>query len=202
MTQQAAQTRPQPVAATLLDEAGDVIERVERSDVEARLQSGRAFWLDLPAGGEQLAWLHDVFGFHPLAVDAAHRFGVRPKLEDYGGYVTLVLFGSGSKAGGTAAAPRDPDTGLRPAPPARQDGVGTAPDADQGAGQVDTDQLEALSEVHVFLSERFIVSVHRGTCPAFVSMLSHARGRRVPTTNPAKLFYLVADTLVDSFFPI
>ena len=53
------------------------------------------FWLDLDeldAFAVELL-LHG-FGFHPLAVEDAEKFGQRPKMEDYDGFTHLVVHGA------------------------------------------------------------------------------------------------------------
>ncbi len=58
------------------------------------LDAGTPFWLDLHGSpSETLPILRDVFAFHPLAVQAAEHFGQRPKIDDYGDYVLVVMYG-------------------------------------------------------------------------------------------------------------
>jgi magnesium transporter len=189
--------QPLAVHSRLLDDHGEVIEDVRRDDVEQMLRDGRPFWLDLPrAGDEELMWLRDVFHFHPLAVEDAESFGDRPKLEEYDGYATLVLYGSAASAVGEAEAARL--IGAASVGPGQVGpGVAAAP-----RGAIAPDEIGALSEVHVFLSEMYLVTIHERHCPAFGAMLARAHARKVPVTDTSKLFYRVADTLVDSFFPV
>jgi magnesium transporter len=132
---------------------------VDRDVVRAHLEGGEFFWLDLhrPRAAE-LALLDDPFGLHPLAVEDAEHFGQRPKLEEYDGFVYLVVFG--------ANADRD-----------------------------------GLVEVHCFLSEKYLVTVHRDVCPSFDDLRRQAAQGRPPATDPARALYRVVDTLADSFFP-
>jgi magnesium transporter len=79
--------------------ATDVLDRTE---VEALLERGEFFWLDLHApGAEDFALLREVFGFHPLALEDSEQFGQRPKIEAYEDFTFLVLYG--------AAPPPDED---------------------------------------------------------------------------------------------
>ncbi len=71
-----------------------------------------------------------------------------------------------------------------------------------GAPQQDSSELV---EVHLFITEGFVVTVHRGNC----STLDHVRARLMrhhhakDTVVPqAVLTYLVVDGLTDSFFPV
>lgn len=53
---------------------------------------GRQFWLDLEAPTpEEFALLHDVFHFHPLAVEDATRPHQRPKVDEFEGYFFLTV---------------------------------------------------------------------------------------------------------------
>jgi magnesium transporter len=53
------------------------------------------FWLDIhePTKAD-LEILREEFHFHPLSLDDSWRFDQRPKLDDYDGYVFLVVFGA------------------------------------------------------------------------------------------------------------
>jgi magnesium transporter len=66
---------------------------------------------------------------------------------------------------------------------------GAAPDAD------------GLVEVHCFLSERWLLTVHRDDCPAFADLRRLATEGRSPALEPARALYRVVDALADSFFP-
>ena len=46
--------------------------------------------------------LDDHFGFHPLAVQAAERFGQRPRIDDYDDFVYLVARGADPEHTGDA----------------------------------------------------------------------------------------------------
>ncbi len=61
-----------------------------------------------------------------------------------------------------------------------------------------------VAEVHCFLADHFIISIHRGDCPALTTVRDrigshHASGTAAPQVV---IFYLILDTLVDSFFPV
>ena len=61
---------------------------------------------------------------------------------------------------------------------------------------------DRLVEVHCFYSERFLVTVHRDDCPAFVEIRRRYEKRQAPIEHPSRLLYELVDGLVDSFFPI
>jgi magnesium transporter len=164
----------------LLDSEGAVIEGVTRQDIESRLAAGSFFWLDLPRlGEEEMIWLRDVFKFHPLAIEDAEVFGERPKLEEYDDYSFLVLHGSALDRGPSFFGVKEELHG------------GLVPNT-----------LDDLSEVHFFVAAHYMVTVHRGTCPALRNFAVRMKSARQAVRNPARLFHRVADTLVDSFFPV
>jgi magnesium transporter len=66
---------------------------------------------------------------------------------------------------------------------------GAAPDDDR------------LVEVHCFYSERYLVTVHRDDCPAFVDV-RHRLHRQGKLERPPIVLYRIVDALVDSFLPI
>ena len=83
------------MSATLLDRDGEKKAKVDRATIESRLSSGDFFWLDLENPDEDdFALLRDVFRFHPLALEDSEQFGQRPKIEDYGSFVFLVVYGA------------------------------------------------------------------------------------------------------------
>ena len=62
--------------------------------VKKALTDGTLLWLDLhPPGDDGLALLRDVFELHPIAIEHAAEFGLRPKIEDFGTMVYLVSYG-------------------------------------------------------------------------------------------------------------
>lgn len=103
MTRGAAAEVSAPRARRLLI---DGVDHGTASDDDLRALMARpghgCIWLDLPAGDPgNPALLREVFGIHPLAVEDADDFGQRPKVEDYDGYLYLVMF--------AAAGPGDAD---------------------------------------------------------------------------------------------
>lgn len=60
---------------------------------------------------------------------------------------------------------------------------------------------DGLVEVHCFFSERFLVTVHRDSCPPFDELRRRAARETAPPARGAKLLYHVLDALTDSFFP-
>lgn len=61
-----------------------------------------------------------------------------------------------------------------------------------------------VEEVHCFITSRSIISLHPGACPAIESVREriashHATGAVAPQVA---IFYLLMDSLIDSFFPV
>lgn len=67
-----------------------------------------------------------------------------------------------------------------------------------GAAQGDDD----LVEVHCFLGRRFLVTIHRESCPAFEDVVRRIQARHVGADDPVAILHRVADALVDGFFPL
>ena len=59
-----------------------------------------------------------------------------------------------------------------------------------------------LVEVHCFLSEHYLVTVHHDDCPAFSDLRTRITTHHLHTDNAAFVLYAVVDALVDSFFPL
>ena len=60
---------------------------------------------------------------------------------------------------------------------------------------------DGLVEVHCFFSEKFLVTVHRDSCPSFDDLRARAARDMTPPAKGAMMLYLVVDALADSFFP-
>jgi magnesium transporter len=61
-----------------------------------------------------------------------------------------------------------------------------------------------VAEVHCFITAKFIISIHQGNCPALATVCDrigthHASDSAAPQ---AVIFFLIMDTLIDSFFPV
>ena len=62
----------------------------------------------------------------------------------------------------------------------------------------------SVAEVHCFVTEKFIVSIHQGDCPALAGVRNRVDNHHSSQVVPPQVgvFYLILDTLVDSFFPV
>ena len=66
----------------------------QRNDVVAHIRQHGFVWFDYDSPtDEDLAHLAELFGLHPLTIEDARTFSQRPKLEDYAGYVFMVVYG-------------------------------------------------------------------------------------------------------------
>ncbi len=62
----------------------------------------------------------------------------------------------------------------------------------------------ATSELHIFLLQHSIVTVHHGECPALVNVLARVgRQHHIADVSPqVSLVYKIVDSLIDTFFPV
>src|SRR6201999_2761511 len=121
------------------------------------------FWLDLAEVSAEVAgWLERTLGLHPLVIEDAQQFGERPKLERFDGYIAVVLYGAGSPASLDQLAEGEPD----------------------GPGNLTS--LDTLGEVHCIVADRYIVTVHRGNCPAIEAATGRGRTREAVSAGPAE----------------
>ncbi|HWE65727.1 MAG TPA: magnesium transporter CorA family protein [Acidimicrobiales bacterium] len=60
------------------------------------------------------------------------------------------------------------------------------------------------AEVHCFWTDRYVVTVHRGDCPAVATVHQRAARHRVTDASSPQIVivYLVIDSLVETFFPV
>lgn len=84
-----------PVNGHLIGSDGVEPFELSRDSLEELERRRTFYWLDLHGPTDQeLALLGEVYGFHPLALEDASKFGQRPKLDPYDGYVFLVVYGA------------------------------------------------------------------------------------------------------------
>jgi magnesium transporter len=62
----------------------------------------------------------------------------------------------------------------------------------------------SLAEVHCFITGKFIVSLHQGDCPALATVRDRIGSHHSSEVAAPQVvvFYLIMDTLIDSFFPV
>jgi magnesium transporter len=134
--------------------------------IEQAAAGGEFFWLDLDVNDpgpddDVTGMLINTFHFHPIAVEAADKFGQRARIDDYGDFVLIVTFGMAG------------------------DGKNVA-------------------EVHCFITQKFIITIHQGDCPALQTVREQIGNHHANDASPKQvvIFYLIMDTLIDSFFPV
>jgi magnesium transporter len=61
-----------------------------------------------------------------------------------------------------------------------------------------------VAEVHCFLADKFIISLHQGDCEALATVRQRLAGHHSARASAPQvvIFYLIMDTLIDSFFPV
>jgi magnesium transporter len=72
-------------------------------DLAAQLKKQGYVWIDLEGPGEkEIAELGKLVNLHPLTIEDAQTFRQRPKMEEYEGYLFMVVFGvdPGTESGG------------------------------------------------------------------------------------------------------
>jgi magnesium transporter len=63
---------------------------------------------------------------------------------------------------------------------------------------------KSVAEVHCFVTDRFIISLHQGDCPALATVCDRLGSHHSAKASAPQvvIFYLIIDTLIDSFFPV
>jgi len=133
------------------------------------------FWADLSGPTEaEYALLKDLFGFHPLAVEDAVQEVQRPKLESY------AMVGDKLKTEYFFLVIHGPD--LAP----------------------DSEHLFQTTELDIFFSQRYLVTVHDDPMAAVSEMFSRVQTypEAKPTLEVDILLYELLDRLVDKYVPI
>ena len=61
-----------------------------------------------------------------------------------------------------------------------------------------------VAEVHCFITAKFIISLHQGDCAALATVCDRLGSHHSATASAPQvvIFYLIMDTLIDSFFPV
>jgi magnesium transporter len=92
---QVSAERTAPSNCMVIHDRGSEEMHFSRENVEKLLAGGSFFWVDVAQPNEaDYAILRDVFKFHPLAVEDSEKFDQRAKIDDYDGYVFIVVYGA------------------------------------------------------------------------------------------------------------
>jgi magnesium transporter len=125
---------------------------------------GTIRWIDISGNEEErLRHLQGKFGFHPLAIEDCLHFDQRPKLEEYGGYLFVVV---------------------------------------HAFTCVGKDALDVEPrEVHAFLGDHYLVTVHAEEVPAIEAIWRRLAGDAPLARRGVDfIYYLIVDTIVDANF--
>jgi magnesium transporter len=165
------------VVTRLCRPESDRCEHVVPERISDLLQEpGTLLWVDIrDPGPAEIEMLREEFGFHRLALEDIAQELQRPKVDEYPGYFLVVLY-----------APLTAPAGdLPPAKGRESDGV-----------------VQTV-EVDLLVGSNYVVSVSYGVVPSL-----EEASRRWEQTDPELranvgfLLHTIADSLVDSYFPI
>ncbi len=140
-------------------ECGLSMERFRRALAGAR----NLLWVDIEGpGDDEIEMLLEIFQLHPLTVEDCILPNVRPKLEEFEGYLFIVL------------------QGLK-----RENG-----------------KLRTV-ELDLCLGKNFLITIHSEPVPSLDENIVRVE-KKSPIFKRGSdfLFYAIADTLIDSYFPI
>lgn len=179
-------------------EEGQVIERVGE-DALPHLRrpgagAGLVRWVDIcgqrPA---DLTLLGEGFGFHPLALEDCLHFDQRPKVEEFPGpepYLFVVIHNFREVAAAAFLA-QEGEAGTFLAPEAAE--------VETDAGAIVIEPME----VHAFLGCGYLVTVHEQENEALEGVYRRVREEEALLARGSDfVYYLVADALGDSNFPV
>ena len=133
------------------------------------------FWVDIEAPSDaEYALLSEVFKFHPLAIEDTTQHLQRPKIDEY-------FWGE-------------------PKPDSSADYyyiVLHGPDPE-------TVRVKDCSEVDIFLSDRFLITIHDSAMPSITDRRNRAKTspKAVLDLGPDRLLYLILDGMVDQYQPL
>jgi magnesium transporter len=72
----------------------EVLDHVDRAEIERLRATTDFFWLDLMGPSAQdIDTIAEMFGLHPIAVEDIKEFDQRPKIDDYEHFLHIVYFG-------------------------------------------------------------------------------------------------------------
>jgi magnesium transporter len=151
---------------------------------------GHRRWIDIQAADRAtLARLEHDFGYHPLALEDCSHFDQRPKVEDYDRYLFVVVHAFSAPVLDAPPGPAVDDTLL----PAEPDAVDP---------RIDVDRAQVL-ELHAFLSDDLLVTIHEEPLDKLNELFHRIAADPTPLRRGVDvLYYTLADSLVDSHFPL
>jgi magnesium transporter len=83
-----------PESATWDGPPTPFLRNASRDEIECHVRAGRFFWLDVEGPSDaDFRSLGEQLGLHPLTIDDAENFDQRPTIEEYPGYLYMVVYG-------------------------------------------------------------------------------------------------------------
>jgi magnesium transporter len=163
----------------LREEGANIIRSQDQAALPALLANKNGlFWVDLESPtAEEFQVLHEIFNFHPLAVEDAMRPHQRPKVDEFEGYFFLVADEV------TLQLPADGD-------------ISTSKDS-ESSDDVQSRQLSA------FLGANYLVTVHVDPIKAVANLRERCdHNHRLLEKGADYMLYMLLDGLVDGYFPL
>lgn len=146
-------------------------------DLESLLKSDTIFWVDIfECTDAEASILRDVFKFHPLAIEDTRNHRQRPKIEEYDGYLFLII--------NSLSVVSNPN-----------------PTVQQSADSIYHDLV--FREIDLFIGRNYVVSVHNereNIIDEAKKRFSHLGASFNMTTS--YLLYTLLDVVVDEYFPV
>ena len=142
------------------------VANVVIADISEELKhEDRFVWVGLFEPDEKLLReIQEEFGLHDLAIEDAHGAHQRPKLEQYGSSLFVVL---------------------------------------RTAHLASQSQHVEFGETHVFVGQRFVVSVRHGSLQSHVGLRARCEAsQQLLAKGPGFVLYALMDFVVDQYFPL
>ena len=142
------------------------VANVVIADISEELKhEDRFVWVGLFEPDEKLLReIQEEFGLHDLAIEDAHDAHQRPKLEQYGSCLFVVL---------------------------------------RTAHLASQSQHVEFGETHVFVGQRFVVSVRHGSLQSHVGLRARCEAsQHLLAKGPGFVLYALMDFVVDQYFPL
>ncbi len=159
-----------------------MLEAAELTKIDQlRAIEGAVVWLDLRSPDEAaLRLLREEFGVHPLAEEDLQKRRQRPKLDTYPDQQVAVVY---------EATPHDE---------AHPDAA-----ADGQAASAASNLPDDLGEIHAFIGQTWLVTVHWDASPALAESAKRFEARPDAAGKSAgALLYTILDSVVDGYFPV
>ena len=152
--------------------------KAEINEIEALLKSEtEVFWVDIFESTDvEARILHDVFKFHPLAIEDTRNHRQRPKIEEYEGYLFLIINSISV--------------------------IDTADSSVQKTADATYHDLN-FREIDLFVGRNYVVSVHNAHENIIENAKRRLNNLGASFSITASyLLYTLLDVVVDEYFPV